>query len=239
MNFERVECPKVWRAIHSRLHSFDGRPLMTTWLTITVGIVQVALGCMGVYVSLRPPKKNRHWYWFAGFVAIGVVGVGFTVWLERESDNAQKKAIEAVTGGNSYPEAEVLQNSTDPPKIFLTIRLKKAEYPGSVKFKVIELDPTSAPEPCYNWEPGTGTVRAEGETGPIQPGGGPPQHIISLAPPITGTTNYRIRLEAKNGVFVQCLSLRSDATPTNGHKWSQKSAVWLGQFVESSRDWGT
>jgi hypothetical protein len=212
---------------------------MTTWLTIIVGVLQVVLGGMGVYVSLRPPKKERHWYWIAGFVVIGLAGVGCTAWLANESEKAQNAGIEAVTGGKSYPEAELLQNySTDPPRIALTIVLKEAKYPASVKFRVIELEPTNEAEPCYNWKSGTGTIRSEGETGPVQPGLGLPQHLISLEPSPTGITNYRLRLEARNGLFVQCLSLRLDTTVPKGRKWNRKSVVWLGQFVEASRDWG-
>jgi len=39
---------------------------MDTWLAVVIGLTQLVLGAMGVYVSLRPPDKKYHWWWFGG-----------------------------------------------------------------------------------------------------------------------------------------------------------------------------
>lgn len=69
---------------------------MGIWLTVVIGITQLALGGMGVYVSLRPPKKEHHWYWIAGFIVVGLSGVALTGWLARTGDDAQRQATKEV-----------------------------------------------------------------------------------------------------------------------------------------------
>lgn len=69
---------------------------MGIWLTVVIGITQLALGGMGVYVSLRPPKKEHHWYWIAGFIVVGFAGVALTGWLAKTGDDAQRQATKEV-----------------------------------------------------------------------------------------------------------------------------------------------
>jgi hypothetical protein len=74
---------------------------MGTWLTVIIGVVQLVLGAMGVYVSLRPPRKEHHWYWIAAFIIVGLLGVGLTGWLAKAGDEAQ------IAANTEVHEAEV------------------------------------------------------------------------------------------------------------------------------------
>jgi hypothetical protein len=65
-------------------------------LAAIFGFTQLALVVMGVYVSLRTPKKKHHWYWIAAFVAVGVMGIWPTYTLEKRADVSQAKAIKEI-----------------------------------------------------------------------------------------------------------------------------------------------
>ena len=69
---------------------------MGIWLTVVIGLTQLVLGGMGVYVSLRPPEKAYHWSWIAGFIVIGLSGVALTGWLAKAGDDAQRQATKEV-----------------------------------------------------------------------------------------------------------------------------------------------
>jgi hypothetical protein len=89
---------------------------MDTLLTAIVGIAQLILGGMGVYISLRPPKEPRHhWYWMGAFLCVGALGVGLTGWLAQRSSNAQDKATakisEAVTQATNANTAATNANN--------------------------------------------------------------------------------------------------------------------------------
>jgi hypothetical protein len=59
-------------------------------LTVAVCIVQLMLGVMGIYVALKPPNKERHAFWIAGFVVVGLLGIVLTGALAWHSSNAQR-----------------------------------------------------------------------------------------------------------------------------------------------------
>lgn len=61
-------------------------------LTIAICIIQLALGIMGVRVSLRPPLPKHHLRWIFVFVAIGLLGVGLTAYMTARSGKAAEKA---------------------------------------------------------------------------------------------------------------------------------------------------
>jgi len=53
---------------------------------------------MGVYVCLRMPQKEKHKYWIAAFMIIGLFGVGLTIGLARVGDHAQRGANQQIHG---------------------------------------------------------------------------------------------------------------------------------------------
>jgi hypothetical protein len=65
-------------------------------LATLLGVVQLLLGIMGVYVSLRPPDKKRHWYWILAFVIVGGSGVWLTYALAQHADLAQQQATKEI-----------------------------------------------------------------------------------------------------------------------------------------------
>lgn len=69
-------------------------------LTVIVGITQLILGGMGVFVSLRPPKKERHWHWMLAFILVGLAGVLTTAWLAKTGDAAQRAADREIHEAN-------------------------------------------------------------------------------------------------------------------------------------------
>src|SRR6266566_8365763 len=70
--------------------------IVDVFLTAIVGFTQLVLGGMGVYVSLRPPKKEHHWYWIGAFMGVGLLGVALTGWVAQRSSNAQDRANEKI-----------------------------------------------------------------------------------------------------------------------------------------------
>ncbi len=89
---------------------------MDAVLTAIVGFTQLVLGAMGVYVSLRPPQPKHHWYWIAGFMVVGLLGVGLTGWVSQRASNAQEtasgKITQAVTAATNANTAATNANNS-------------------------------------------------------------------------------------------------------------------------------
>ena len=274
---------------------------MTILLTVLIGIVQLALGFMGVYVSLDTPEQKHNRYWIGAFVIIGLAGVALTLWLARVSDDAQQKAndeihkaqvaatnanveatkansaataaakaatdadaetvaaraearnaqhqltalqiktagiaqraVEATTGGKSYPRVRVSFGGSDPSRIGLVAEIDNTEFVGSFAWQLVQLEP-AGDDPlkkafCFAQTPGR--VISAGDTGPLQPRGIPTPLPVTLTPAPKGVTEYRIVMEAKNGMFVQCLDVR----PGDG-SWDSKSIIWLKNIPVLVEKW--
>jgi vacuolar-type H+-ATPase subunit E/Vma4 len=69
---------------------------MAIGLTVIIGILQLLLGGLGVYVSLRTPKKEHHWKWMSCFTVVGLFGIVLTGWLASEEGQAQQRANEEI-----------------------------------------------------------------------------------------------------------------------------------------------
>src|ERR1035438_6872293 len=59
---------------------------MDVWFTGFLALVNLILGALGGYVSLRTPVRENHWKYFAAFVALGITGVVLTVALAIVND---------------------------------------------------------------------------------------------------------------------------------------------------------
>lgn len=61
---------------------------------LLVFLLMVALTIMGVYVSLKPPRKERHWVWLVCFITVGLIACGAYGWqlvrTERRADEDRK-----------------------------------------------------------------------------------------------------------------------------------------------------
>ena len=71
---------------------------MRLWLPVLIGLAQLLLGGMGVFVSLRAPKEENHKYWIAAFIIIGLAGVGLTARLAKAVDSAHRAANQEIRG---------------------------------------------------------------------------------------------------------------------------------------------
>ncbi len=89
---------------------------MDAFLTAIVGFLQLVLGGMGVYVSLRPPKQERHSSWIGGFMGVGLLGVALTGLLAHRASNAQdlagEKVSQAVTAATNANTAATNANNS-------------------------------------------------------------------------------------------------------------------------------
>lgn len=65
---------------------------MDILLTVIICLTQLVLGYMGVHVALRPPKAQHHKFWIAGFLLIGLAGIGATAWLSKRSGDDKVKS---------------------------------------------------------------------------------------------------------------------------------------------------
>jgi hypothetical protein len=66
------------------------------FLAMLTGAIQLLLGVMGIYVSLRPPDKRQHQYWIYAFVIVGGLGVWLTYMLAQHADVAQRQAMQEI-----------------------------------------------------------------------------------------------------------------------------------------------
>jgi hypothetical protein len=67
-------------------------------LTVILGVLQLVLGTMGVYVSIRPPVKEKHRSWIVAFLVIGLLGAALTAWIAHRADLAQNRLQEEING---------------------------------------------------------------------------------------------------------------------------------------------
>src|SRR6266849_7556374 len=69
---------------------------MDAFLTAFGVFIQLLLGGMGVYVSLKPPKQEHHWYWIGAFMGVGLLGIALTGWLAQRASSAQDRTTEKL-----------------------------------------------------------------------------------------------------------------------------------------------
>jgi hypothetical protein len=71
---------------------------MLDWvLAGTLGILQLVLGFMGIYVALRPPEAKHHLRWIFAFVGVGFTGVVLIVLTAIRTGHAQDAMKEQLT----------------------------------------------------------------------------------------------------------------------------------------------
>jgi hypothetical protein len=70
-------------------------------LTVAVCSTQLALGYMGVHVSLKPPQSQHHKYWIAAFILVGAIGIFLTAWLAERAGEAQSQANSEIHEANA------------------------------------------------------------------------------------------------------------------------------------------
>ena len=84
---------------------------MLTWQDWTVVCIPIALAIMGAIVSIRPPERKTHWLWFVGFLILGAVCAGTTLWQLRGSrkEEADRKQDEANARERLHTQIQILK----------------------------------------------------------------------------------------------------------------------------------
>lgn len=154
----------------------------------------------------------------------------------ERADAAAEHAVEAVTGGKSFPSVSVMFGAS--PNIGLSAELNQAKDVGSFKYQIVQLAPPQngyekafcqAQKPIGNvWD---------GDSGPIQP-----QLFsvlpVTLTPTPQGVTFYRVVMDYKNGRYVQCLEVRPTICSEPGvRRFDFRSDLWRRNFVVFSEKW--
>ena len=98
---------------------------MDIWLSVVIGITQLALGAMGVYVSLKPPKSEHHLHWIGVFVAVGLIGIALTAWLARIGSREQAK--------NTEVQQKIAGDIQTTKEQLLTSRIEQARMSGHLE----------------------------------------------------------------------------------------------------------
>jgi len=66
--------------------------MLDVLLTIAVAATQLVLGVRGIMVALKPPEdKRQHKWWITGFIVVGLLGIGATVWLSHSANKANEQ----------------------------------------------------------------------------------------------------------------------------------------------------
>jgi hypothetical protein len=79
-------------------------------LTVVICFVQLVLGAMGVYVSLRPPKPEQHRLWIGSFILVGLAGIALTGYLAKRGSDTQEQ-LTSLIKSQKQEVAEGFQNT--------------------------------------------------------------------------------------------------------------------------------
>ena len=82
---------------------------MDIFIAILLGLVQLLLGGLGVYVSMKPVPKETHGRYIAGFMVLGMLGLVCTLIQQVRNSRAQDSLKAQLV---------VIQKNTErPPQI--------------------------------------------------------------------------------------------------------------------------
>jgi len=140
---------------------------------------------------------------------------------------AAQTAVEAITGGDSYPEIIVGSQhpgaSTHPAVLFGGVVNTKAVW--EFTYQVEEVDDCLLPKKIRRL--------GNGATGPML-AGTIATLPFTLAPSSEGTSNYRAIMQSKNGQFMQCVDVRFNQ---KYDIWESQSTILHGTMVIAQIPW--
>jgi hypothetical protein len=160
---------------------------------------------------------------------------------EKAADTANH-AVEAVTGGASYPLVGISYNPRDLSHIGLYGLFVKKPDVGSFRYEVSEMESTHARpfEPqgvCFPpyFSPRGSTQ--SGDSGAIYQGVVQLWNV-DLTPAKAGVTHFRVNMTTNTGgQFVQCLDVRPSPC-TKELQWETRVVIWRADgIVERSDEW--
>jgi hypothetical protein len=116
-------------------------------------------------------------------------------------------AVEAITGGNSYPYVRLGFSSRDMSKVSLLAELHGTNDAGWFSYEVDEVDNCPFTKSVYR------AGLAKGATGFFRWMTTLP---VMLEPSLAAgaVTRYRVGMDARNGVFLQCINLKLNPSKT-------------------------
>jgi hypothetical protein len=164
---------------------------------------------------------------------------------ENTADTASH-AVEALTGGKSYPLAGISYNLQDMSRVGLYGLFigKRESDAGSFRYDVSKMEPTHYRpfEPagvCFlPYFKDSGGETFSGDSSAIYQ---VPAQLwnVALVPSKDGSVNhYKISMRTNtNGQFVECLDIKASSCPGRFH-WDTRTTVWRSDsFVVHSEDW--
>jgi hypothetical protein len=86
---------------------------MDTTLSVLILLVQLALGTLGVYVSMRPPSTEKHWKFIGAFCFLGVLGIVLTIAQGVRNSRAQERLTQEL--------AAIKRNTEQPPRLTFNV----------------------------------------------------------------------------------------------------------------------
>jgi len=135
----------------------------------------------------------------------------------EKTTRTAEQAVEAVTGGKSYPWVRPTFSSDVPPKIGLSAEIHHSQNPaGEFSYIVEQVDQCPFSRTEHPIQAGTTGVFRIGKILPVL-----------LSPAIDGDTYYQVRMQARNGNFLQCIVIK----PNSSHNG------WIIHNVVANVDW--
>lgn len=74
---------------------------MDIFLAVVLGVIQLVLAGLGVYVSLIPPPAAKHKWYIVAFIAIGLAGImanGTQTYRNTTAQNSLQKQLDSIAG---------------------------------------------------------------------------------------------------------------------------------------------
>jgi hypothetical protein len=86
---------------------------MDITITVLQALVQLILGGLGVYVSMKPPSAEKHRILIAVFVILGLSGVGLTIAQQVRNSRTQQDLMQQL--------ATIKKNTETPPSVTVNV----------------------------------------------------------------------------------------------------------------------
>lgn len=109
-------------------------------LSVALAFISGLVACMGVWVSLKPPKPKHHWRWILAFTISGVVTVFLTGWMAWDVASDQHKLQRKVDSVNDQLAKSMVEQAHTRGALdgITTIvgNLSRSGWPGMKDFSV-------------------------------------------------------------------------------------------------------
>ena len=101
-------------------------------LTIVLGIIQLFLAGLGVYVSIKPPEKKWHLALISIFIICGSIGIGISAYLQYKNNSDNNQFRNNITGLNG--QIKSLLNATKTQATIDDVRKIGSDVQNEIQF---------------------------------------------------------------------------------------------------------